>query len=92
MPIVQVFSRTARGFVYALSPTPELWSQVVPNRTQIVQVSDKVLSKHLKMGRHEVQYAKHVRSYHGKNLDQTVAELTTECSTLILSSRGLAER
>lgn len=25
--------------MYALSPTPELWSHVVPNRTQIVQVS-----------------------------------------------------
>lgn len=35
----QVFSRTTKGFVHALSPTPELWSHVVPNRTQIVQVN-----------------------------------------------------
>ena len=34
----QVFSRSTKGYVYALSGTPELWSHVVPNRTQIVQV------------------------------------------------------
>lgn len=38
----QVFSRTTKGYVYALSPTPELWSHVVPSRTQIVQVYTEV--------------------------------------------------
>ncbi|CAM9579688.1 unnamed protein product [Ectocarpus sp. 8 AP-2014] len=37
----RVFSRTTKGYVYALSPTPELWSHVVPNRTQIVQDFDQ---------------------------------------------------
>eukprot|EP00752_Nemacystus_decipiens_P006808 g6111.t1 len=37
----RVFSRTTKGFLYALSPTPELWSHVVPNRTQIVQDFDQ---------------------------------------------------
>ncbi|KAG5192928.1 tRNA methyltransferase complex GCD14 subunit-domain-containing protein, partial [Tribonema minus] len=37
----KVFSRSTKGFIYVLSPTPELWSTVVPNRTQIVQPSDQ---------------------------------------------------
>lgn len=42
---VQVFSRSTKGYVYALSGTPELWSHVVPNRTQIVQV--RSLPRHI---------------------------------------------
>ncbi|CAM9222341.1 unnamed protein product [Choristocarpus tenellus] len=37
----KVFSRKNKGWVWMLSPTPELWSAVVPNRTQIVQDFDQ---------------------------------------------------
>eukprot|EP00614_Pseudopedinella_elastica_P033914 CAMPEP_0172631654 /NCGR_PEP_ID=MMETSP1068-20121228/180453_1 /TAXON_ID=35684 /ORGANISM="Pseudopedinella elastica, Strain CCMP716" /LENGTH=93 /DNA_ID=CAMNT_0013442857 /DNA_START=156 /DNA_END=433 /DNA_ORIENTATION=- len=29
-------SRTGRGWVHALEPTPELWARALPHRTQIV--------------------------------------------------------
>ncbi|KAJ2900799.1 tRNA (adenine-N(1)-)-methyltransferase catalytic subunit trm61 [Coemansia aciculifera] len=33
-------SLNGRGFVYLLHPTPELWTQVVPHRTQILYLPD----------------------------------------------------
>ncbi|KAG0255020.1 tRNA (adenine-N(1)-)-methyltransferase catalytic subunit trm61 [Actinomortierella ambigua] len=33
-------SYTGRGFLYLLYPTPELWTQVLPHRTQILYVAD----------------------------------------------------
>lgn len=33
-------SRAQRGWVYALSPTPELWARALPHRTQIVHELD----------------------------------------------------
>ncbi|CAM9419003.1 unnamed protein product, partial [Discosporangium mesarthrocarpum] len=37
----KVFSRKTNGWLWMLSPTPELWSGVVPSRTQIVQYFDQ---------------------------------------------------
>ena len=50
----QIFSRTnkvgrrgkqssEKGWLYALCPTPELWTEVLPHRTQIVQTSDQAV-------------------------------------------------
>ncbi|RUS29378.1 hypothetical protein BC938DRAFT_480728 [Jimgerdemannia flammicorona] len=33
-------SHTGRGFMYLLHPTPELWTQVLPHRTQILYAAD----------------------------------------------------
>ncbi|KAG0015381.1 tRNA (adenine-N(1)-)-methyltransferase catalytic subunit trm61 [Podila clonocystis] len=33
-------SNTGRGFLYLLYPTPELWTQVLPHRTQILYIAD----------------------------------------------------
>ncbi|KAJ1953702.1 tRNA (adenine-N(1)-)-methyltransferase catalytic subunit trm61 [Linderina pennispora] len=33
-------SHTGRGFIYLLHPTPALWTQVVPHRTQILYLPD----------------------------------------------------
>ncbi|KAG0233292.1 tRNA (adenine-N(1)-)-methyltransferase catalytic subunit trm61 [Actinomortierella wolfii] len=33
-------SYTGRGFLYLLYPTPELWTQVLPHRTQILYIAD----------------------------------------------------
>ncbi|KAF9580479.1 tRNA (adenine-N(1)-)-methyltransferase catalytic subunit trm61 [Lunasporangiospora selenospora] len=33
-------SNTGRGFLYLLYPTPELWTMVLPHRTQILYVAD----------------------------------------------------
>ena len=50
----QIFSRTnkvgrrgkqssEKGWLYALCPTPEFWTEVLPHRTQIVQTSDQAV-------------------------------------------------
>ena len=50
----KIFSRTnkvgrrgkqssEKGWLYALCPTPELWTEVLPHRTQIVQTSDQAV-------------------------------------------------
>ena len=36
----KVKSRTSKGWIYALEPTPELWSSAVTTRTQIVNTMD----------------------------------------------------
>ncbi|KAJ2160026.1 tRNA (adenine-N(1)-)-methyltransferase catalytic subunit trm61 [Coemansia sp. RSA 552] len=36
----KVYSHDKRGFVYLLHPTPALWTQVVPHRTQILYLPD----------------------------------------------------
>lgn len=36
----KVYSRNQKGFVYLLRPTPELWSRVLPHRTQLVYPTD----------------------------------------------------
>ncbi|GJJ68641.1 tRNA (adenine57-N1/adenine58-N1)-methyltransferase catalytic subunit [Entomortierella parvispora] len=33
-------SNTGRGFIYLLHPTPELWTLVLPHRTQILYIAD----------------------------------------------------
>lgn len=33
-------SNTGRGFLYLLHPTPELWTLVLPHRTQILYIAD----------------------------------------------------
>lgn len=33
-------SNTGRGFLYLLYPTPELWTLVLPHRTQILYIAD----------------------------------------------------
>lgn len=49
----KVYSRCSRGYVHVLLPTPELWSQVLRHRTQIVQTLDIAMINfhlHLKPG------------------------------------------
>jgi len=36
----KVASRTGRGFVHVLRPTPELWTMALPHRTQILYLAD----------------------------------------------------
>ena len=36
----KVGSRTGRGFIYLLRPTPELWTMALPHRTQILYLAD----------------------------------------------------
>ncbi|THH10814.1 hypothetical protein EW146_g8257 [Bondarzewia mesenterica] len=36
----KVGSRTAKGFIHVLRPTPELWTLALPHRTQILYVAD----------------------------------------------------
>lgn len=36
----KVGSRTGRGFIHVLRPTPELWTMALPHRTQILYLAD----------------------------------------------------
>ncbi|KAI8069509.1 tRNA methyltransferase complex GCD14 subunit-domain-containing protein [Gongronella butleri] len=36
----RIVSRNAKGYIYVLHPTPELWTMVVPHRTQILYLPD----------------------------------------------------
>ncbi|TDL22160.1 GCD14-domain-containing protein [Rickenella mellea] len=36
----KVSSRNGKGFIYILRPTPELWTQALPHRTQILYLAD----------------------------------------------------
>ncbi|KAF9013152.1 1-methyladenosine methyltransferase catalytic subunit Gcd14 [Cyathus striatus] len=41
--LVIVCSRTGKGFIYLLRPTPELWTLALPHRTQILYIADIAL-------------------------------------------------
>ncbi|KAF9560911.1 tRNA methyltransferase complex GCD14 subunit, partial [Agrocybe pediades] len=44
----KVASRTGRGFIHILRPTPELWTTALPHRTQILYLADiAFISAHL---------------------------------------------
>ena len=36
----KVASRTGKGFIHVLRPTPELWTLALPHRTQILYIAD----------------------------------------------------
>ena len=37
---VKVVAADGIGFIYVLHPTPELWTEVLPHRTQILYLTD----------------------------------------------------
>lgn len=41
--LLQVFSTNKKGWIYALHPTPELWTRSLPHRTQIIYSSDSAM-------------------------------------------------
>ncbi|KAJ3329357.1 tRNA (adenine(58)-N(1))-methyltransferase catalytic subunit trmt61a [Blyttiomyces sp. JEL0837] len=36
----QVYSQSGKGYIYILQPTPEIWTEVLPHRTQILYMAD----------------------------------------------------